>query len=187
MDVIQKYVVMYRIKQDKRVAQSANLIVMGLYQCLKSKNISEISVSELCGASTVSRSTFYRLFDSPVDVLSYVCDSLVEEISSDMASHRAMSKDKRALHTLRFLMDRCDFLELLFRSGRLDIMEQTFNNLREVFIPESTLTEREARYIYSSMIGALCSILMVWMRNGRKESAQELLDLYSGFIYSHRM
>ncbi len=187
MDMIQNHVVMYRIKQDKRIKQSADLIVGGLFQCLRSKNISEISVSELCGSSTVSRSTFYRLFDAPVDVLSYVCDCLVDEISRNISLNRSLPKEKRALHTLRFLMDRSDLLEMVFRSGKFDIMEQTFYNLREVFIPESELTEKEATYIYSSMIGALCCILMVWIRSGRKESAQELLDLYGRFIYSHKM
>ena len=67
---------MYRISADPRAVASAKKVIDGLENCLERKKLSDISVSEVCRLSGVGRATFYRLFDTPIDVLQYHSDLL---------------------------------------------------------------------------------------------------------------
>ena len=73
---------MYHINNDKRQIASAQKIVDGLTQCLSAKMMSEISVSDIATASGVSRSSFYRSFDTPMDVLAYASSTLIRSTIS---------------------------------------------------------------------------------------------------------
>lgn len=73
---------MYHIKSDKRARCSSDMICSAMLQTLGEKPFEEISVSDIQRCSTVSRSTFYRHFDSLEDVLALLCDRGFQEILS---------------------------------------------------------------------------------------------------------
>lgn len=56
-------------KANQRVVLSKRLLKEGLMELLKKKRIHEISVKELCEASGINRTTFYRHYQTPHDVL----------------------------------------------------------------------------------------------------------------------
>ena len=173
---------MYRIKDDKRVRLSAELICDGLKQCLQNKSIADISVIEVASVSGVGRSTFYRLFDAPVDVLTYMCDSMVSEMMSSGMHPDKNDSDAWNLHFLKFMMDHSDILESVLRSGRPDILYRAFSVLREAHSAlDSRLDDKELEYLNASFAAVMCSILYVWNRTGKTETARDLLDIFRKF------
>ena len=60
---------MYHISNDIRTQKSADLIANALNEYILKKDFTEITVTDLQKASSVSRSTFYRLFDNIVYIL----------------------------------------------------------------------------------------------------------------------
>ena len=172
---------MYHIKNDKRAVHSAECIKDAIIKQLKSKPITEIGVSEIAQESKVSRSTFYRLFDTPTDVLKYICDTLIEEIHENYSTSHATDKRGFVLNTLRFWMSHSDILEAILRSGRSDILQNSMEKMTEEdthvnFL--SNLNETETKYIRAYHAAALCSILFVWASLGKKETAEELYEIY---------
>lgn len=80
---------MYHIKEDKRSLRSAQLIYQGLLDCLEEKEFQQISISDIQRKSFVSRSTFYRLFDTLNDVLDYQIHLVfLETISKELTSSK---------------------------------------------------------------------------------------------------
>lgn len=77
---------MYHIQKDIRAQKSAKLIGEGMLKCLGEKRFEEISVSDVQRASSVGRSTFYRLFDNTADVLAYLCDGILSRPIGSMRS-----------------------------------------------------------------------------------------------------
>ena len=69
---------MYHIKSDKRSQASAVQIVRGLQECLKNTPLKAVTVSDIHRITGISRATFYRLFDTPEDVLVYQLDQMTE-------------------------------------------------------------------------------------------------------------
>ena len=175
---------MYRIKNDKRVRQSAELIREGLFRCLREKGLDQIGVSEIASASGVSRGTFYRIFDTPVDVLAYACDTLTAKAQERFARSGNPVDDKAFLFWLRFWLGESEVLEALYRSGRTDILEKSLYPYFKSFRPEplNAFTDTEMEYIGIAAASFLGGILTVWIRHGRKESPEELFGLYQRFL-----
>ena len=67
---------MYHIANDSRARKSAELIAQSVLALSKNKPADRLSIAAIQRASSVSRSTFYRLFDTPVDVLLWQMDQL---------------------------------------------------------------------------------------------------------------
>ena len=65
----------------KEQEKSAELVVNAFDECLKSHDFENMTITELCNASTISRATFYRLFDDLEDVAAYKCELFAEEFS----------------------------------------------------------------------------------------------------------
>lgn len=76
---------MYHIKEDRRMKQSAGKLLESMFVLLRSKGFGYVSVSDLRKHSGVSRSTFYRLFDTPVDIIAWGCDQYASTLKEEYA------------------------------------------------------------------------------------------------------
>lgn len=171
---------MYHIKEDKRSKTSAALVVDGLSKCLQDHEMSELTVSYISEMSGINRTTFYRLFDTPVDVLVYACDMLAERIIKDYMAVDLENKDEFVLFSLRYWREHYEILEAMFHCGRLDLVQQALEKHSERLIPEieAHFNQNEADYLRLAAAGALSGLLKAWMRHGKKESPEELFAIY---------
>lgn len=172
---------MYRIKDDKRIRQSADLICKGLTECLKSSPMSEVNVSAIAQASGVSRATFYRIFDTPADVLTLICDTMANDAIRSM--EEAVPKGKYAIlkFMIEFMMEHSDTLECLLKCGRPDMLHKSFSRLFDVALPShvfANLSPIETIYVKESIASFMCSVLFIWTKKGKRESADELISLF---------
>ena len=178
---------MYHIKPDKRSQTSAKLITEGLYRCLAEKNFSNITISDIQRASTVSRATFYRLFDNLADVLEYECDNafrqmLAQDKSANTAALQSASPFE-ALFTsfIDYWVKHTKLLDALMDSQRIDIMNTIFlshtDEIRAILVPNTDLTKKEVEYFVSVATGAIFGVFFAWTRNGKKETSTELIAL----------
>ncbi len=172
---------MYHISNDKRAAQSAALIYNGLLQCLEKKSFDQITVTDVQKASGVARTTVYRCFDNLSDILYWRCDLCFRE-----ALHSAKPKgipDEWQLMQgyFSYWTAHSDILKLLIDVNRQDIiyachmknakaLEQTYGTLPE-------MDESNARYFMAIRTGVTISILKAWLDGGRKESAEQLIQI----------
>lgn len=186
---------MYHIKEDKRQQATAEKIREGMRQCLSVKNMSEISVSDISEAAGVSRSTFYRSFDMPIDVLTYACDKVVDMIIHDYSDVNVRDTDEFILFTLRYWRQHSEILDALVHCDRMDIVHKAFQTRAEDIFGEIVLefrkdfTQTEIDYLTMGVIGLISNMLVVWMKHGKKETPEQMFDLYKKFfaIARHRL
>jgi len=137
---------MYHIKNDRRARKSAELICLGLMACLEEKNFDEITVSDIQRASSVSRSTFYRSFDTLPDVLSLLCDQGFEEIfSGSYAPAREMPLKEKVFS---YWFEHSRILVELVRIHRTDIFLNSFRKTALGLESLRFLAADPARYDY---------------------------------------
>jgi len=157
------------------------MIVDGLRDCLSDKHFTDIGVSELCGRAEVSRSTFYRLFDTTTDVLQYLVDSLVKE-----ASDRILAKGtKEGAEYIRFYLDFIEknipLFETILMSGRIDILSRALTDHATVLIPADLLgnfSTSELDYLKAFSSSAAVSLYRVNIQHGKTESAKDLWEVF---------
>jgi len=178
---------MYHIKNDKRQQDSALRLTKGLIECLRVRSMSEIGVSELCAASNVSRSTFYRMFDTPTDLLEYTSDTYVEKAIADYSNEVFRSEEDFVLYSLMYWKNHTDLLEAAINSGRIDIIRKSFYAHSEILVPmmASEFNKDELDYVLAGLAGLITSLLTLWIERGRKETPVQLFELYRKISNMH--
>lgn len=172
---------MYRIKQDKRILKSVTSICDGLYLCLKEKSFNSITVNEITEAAGVSRATFYRIFDSPLDILSYLCDQLISEVVTYLISVQHLSPAEIRKGSLQMWLDKADLISAIYNSGNPAILSDCLQNYLKssYFTGMGVITQNEMDYLQETLSTILDTVLRVWLRHNKKESAEDILALYS--------
>lgn len=175
---------MYHIADDKRQQATAEKIRNGLRSCLSVRSLTEISVSDICKAAGVSRSSFYRSFDMPLDVLSYACDKVADMIIKDYSSVQLTDSDDLVRFSLRYWRNHSDILEAAVNCDRMDIVGKAIENHSDKLVGElldivlNDFTKAEVDYIQMGVVGLISNLLAVWIRHGKKESPDQLYELY---------
>lgn len=67
------------VKINQRVAITQKMIQEGLIRLLGKKPLEKISITELCQEAGINRTTFYRYYEVPRDVLTQMQNEFFEE------------------------------------------------------------------------------------------------------------
>lgn len=171
---------MYHIGNDKRILNSAEQIYLGLEACMKKKNFDQITFSDISKASYVSRSTIYRIFDVPQDIIQFKCDQIYQEMDEYVANTPEFSVEEVSIRFLEVWMQHASFFEILVKTKNTSFivdkhfknMHQITSNLRLGEHKDPTYPEFMSAVLVLSAIG----VLEVWLRNGKKETSEELFE-----------
>lgn len=172
---------MYHIKEDRRSQASAESIAGGLQECLKTMPLKSITVSDIHRASGVSRATFYRLFDTPDDVLHYQFDRMAQEAGEMVDPLKQLER------TISQGMEYHEFIKALVDNRRFDLLyeytEKSFRRLdmqHALFSDSMSKVERE--YVLTNLSMAMVATLITWTRNGRRETAADVVEYLRRYV-----
>lgn len=169
---------MYHVGNDKRKIESAHLLLDSLFQLSKQKPFAMITISDLHRISGISRSTFYRLFDQPLDILAYQCDIIMEDIIQ-------LQESNGDYFTFLTIMahrwyENAKLLELIVWSQSIDLLYHSFAKYESeilTFIKIDSQDEVLASYIFYILVSSLLGTLQAWMKHDKKEKPEELLSI----------
>lgn len=172
---------MYHIRNDKRSRQSAELIYNGLLHCIKKKSFDQITISDLQKTSGVARTTFYRSFDNISDVLFWKCDLCFYEALVHDSQDAFMDEIELSRSYFSYWAKHSDILELLVQINRQDIIYachmKNADILQKRFGEIPGLPTAHGNYFMAIRTGFTISVLTAWMKGGRKESPEELVEI----------
>ena len=171
---------MYHIKPDKRSQASAAQIVQGLQECLKTTPLKTVTVSDLHRVTGISRATFYRLFDTPEDVLIYQLDQMTGAAAETYDAQSSLTSTQLLEQTISMGLQNHEFLRALVENGRHDLLfqytERSFRKLDSIkhIFPEG-MAQGERDFFIAHLSMAMVATQITWSRNGQKETAKDLL------------
>ena len=171
---------MYHIKSDKRSQTSAAQIVRGLQECLKTTPLKAITVSDLHRVTGISRATFYRLFDTPEDVLLYQMDQMTQGTAQVYEQYGHLATPQLLERTISMGLENHDFIKALAENGRHDLLfaytERSFRSMDAIksIFPEK-MEQKEREYIIAHLSMAMVATQITWARNGQQETPQDLI------------
>jgi AcrR family transcriptional regulator len=172
---------MYHIKQDQRSLLSAKMLQDGLSGCLSVRKYTDISISELCDTAHVSRTTFYRLFDSIDDLLQYTLDTLAQKAISQLNTGEAIPATNFLPRLFDFIKENMKLYETVIMSKRTDIMTSALHKIAtKVVYPEiqGDFSESEKDYLAALLISAAITMNQVNLSHGRKDTPEDLLKIF---------
>ena len=154
-----------------------------LFHLLEFKPFSAISVSELCREASVSRQTFYSLFDSKESVITYTlteyyCYSPETEGEGACRSLRKMCADYGA-----YLRSHADFLRTLVENDLIYLLyDGLYDSLLDCGCFLSDMTAEIRAYAADFLAGGFTSIARAYLRTGAQTEPQLLEELIVGLF-----
>lgn len=107
-------------KENQRIALTKRLLKESLLQLMSKKSVQNITVSELCSAAEINRSTFYNHYGCPADVLKEIETDVVtdlQQIWEEEGSAKNWPMNKRVEALCTYLQEHKKSAKLLFRDS----------------------------------------------------------------------
>ena len=169
---------MLHIKEDPRSQKTAEALGQAMLHCLKEKSLNEISVSDLHRETGIARSTFYRLFDTPEDVLEYLCAQYLKKMSSHFEGRTFANIRELSIASIELSLENDELLEVLVKNHRLELLTQMYAANFQHIISRVTilqnLTEDSTEYVLDLLYMTMATLQSTWIKRGRRESPEQL-------------
>jgi AcrR family transcriptional regulator len=169
---------MYHIKPDKRSQTSAQMIVNSFEQLIKQKPYTDITISDIQRHSSVSRSTFYRLFDNMDDIVIYLCDQRIQLPAGTLPIRYATDMFDCAQLLFQKWLNQEDLLALIVNIHREDIIYRScaqYLSLYENILLRDLQNTPIKRQNITSTIYVMVGMLVTWIHSGKKDSTEEMM------------
>lgn len=166
---------------DKR--KEANLrvkmsITNALFQLLKEKSISEISISEIIKKAGVARASFYRNYATKESVLTTLISDILDHYRSNLKNEGDYFYTYENIHmSFAYFQRYAEYVLDLHRYGYGSLILQKLNQFHEEVAGTMSVKSIERYKLYMYM-GSLYNTAMIWIQNGMKESIDEITDMF---------
>lgn len=144
-----------------------------LLQLLKTKDLSEISVTELTKTAGVARVTFYRNYNDMADIIFDYLENPKYGLPSPDTASFYLPQFIRSY--FEFFKDHQELVRCIQKNNLLPYLMVTLdNNIASQSYYMIAAYGFETQYEVSGLVGMFYKILMDWIRSGMKESIEEM-------------
>lgn len=158
------------IKNNKRKRDSIKKIERAFVDMLQSKEINQISVTDICKKTGLNRSTFYANFIDIYDL----ADKLREKLEQDFGEQFKDRTDNDATKMFRHIYENQLFYKTYFKLG--------YDEKHQSYVFDSVRAERDfcgkhIKYHIEFFRNGINSIIKMWLANGCVESPEEMAEI----------
>lgn len=153
-----------------------NYIFEAYHNLLKKQPCSEISVSDICKKAGVSRMSFYRNFKSKEDLISKSIEKIRKELKSNLIKY---DKINQYIVTREIFITAQSYKDTFNAFRNSNYAEQFVDVISDKlfsFAPQDIINPSR-KYTPVFFFSALAGVLNAWIRNGTKETPEEMAKL----------
>ena len=179
-------------KDDRRVKYTKMVLRDSLVKLLSEKDISRISIKEICESADVNRATFYAHYADQYDLLEKVENELLENIRSYLSGHEndglprsdtewSVTVDM-VTKIFDYLKENASLCKLMLTDKRNMDFQKRFMTL--VYDPyflrmanEGVYDREEMAYVYSFTLMGFVGAVQTWLDNGMNQSSRAFAEL----------
>ena len=176
-------------KMDRRVRKTRALLLNGLVQLMKEKDIKDISVKELSDLVDINRGTFYLHYNDIYDMVRKIEKELFVEFNSIL--DRDMPKDAKPDFPNATLVDIFTFLErhrelaqvMLGPHGDLAFVNHLKNLVKERLLQLlDPFSSETSEYYYAFITSGCIGVIQIWLASPTPHSPEYMAKLCSGIL-----
>ncbi len=158
------------VKNNKRKRESIDKIEKAFINMLQSKDIKNISVTDICKETGLNRSTFYANFIDVYDL----ADKLREKLEKDFDSQFTETANQSAEAMFRHIYENQIFYKTYFKLG-YDERHQTY--IYDTLRAENDFKGKHIKYHIEFFRNGLNSIIKMWLADGCRETPEEMAEI----------
>ena len=176
-----KFINMYK-GTNKTALLSQQQIADAFFRLLKEYPYSSVSISAICKEACISRQTFYSLFESKENLVTYMLSKKHRFTPGSVCCHGTMTIEELSREYSSFIIERRDFLKLLVQNDIIYLMhESMYKSFIEcsIFLPgmDEKMREFGAEFVSSGLSG----IAKIYVEN-ENTTCSELEDIISSLF-----
>lgn len=160
---------------NKRRRESRKRVEMAFVKLLQQKEFNEITVTEVCKDAGVNRTTFYANYLDLYDLADAVQKRLEEEVFELYSEEREAKRSSNDfLKLFRHIRENQLFYKTYFKlgmDGRYRITEYDIEQAAQRY------GNRHIEYHMEFFRSGFNAIIKLWLRNGCRESPEEMFDI----------
>lgn len=183
-------------KVDRRVKYTKMVLKESFIELLEKKDISQITIKEICEDADINRSTFYAHYNDQYDLLRKIENEFLDNINENLEEFDQDYDNMNAILTaekiFEYLKENAKLCKLLLSErGDFSFQKQLMMLVYDKIITEITdnnISKEDAEYVYSFTITGSVGLVQKWLNDGMKKSprfmAEMVIKLVFGLINS---
>ena len=176
------------MKGNQRIALTKRLLQEALLRLMNRKPLDKISITELCDEAGINRTTFYRHYYTPHDVLLSMELDFINRFISSVNFENAKDIKTFTEELLTYLYENSELLKIFIKNNSADDLIQLINYMYEKIIEEknsfAVISDVEnLRLISSYIIGGGYFMLQCWLSEDIQKTPKEISELILSFMH----
>lgn len=178
-------------KNDLRVKKTKNALYNTLMELMKAKSFEEIKVSDICNAALINRSTFYAHYNDKYELLKDAIDNLKNSLIEELNKNVKTSNTKEYyLEMISILLNHIEEKRSIYQqimlnnrnSIMVDILYDVLDHDITSKIKKAKSEKIPGEIIAKFYIGAVFNVCLIFLKNEKKYSKQEILEYLNRLI-----
>ena len=174
------------VKDDRRVKYTKMVLKDSFINLLEKKNISQITVKEICEKADINRATFYSHYTDVYDLLKKTENELLENVNVYLL--QLYNKGKNVNETeltekiFAYIKENAKLCRLLLSergdlSFQKKIMILVYDKIINDLTDNSNISKEDAEYVYSFAITGCVGLVQKWLDEDMKKSPRFMSEM----------
>lgn len=177
-------------KIDRRKKYTRKVLKESLINLLQKKQISSITIKEICDLADINRSTFYAHYSNQYDLLNSIEEEFIKDLVGTLNEYNC-SKDEDALlmteKLFEYIAKKSDICQTLLsensdihfqKKGMMITQQYIFNN----WFTDSQLDQDKYEYINLFLVSGSIHVIKNWLENKQNKTPKEMAQIINNFI-----
>ena len=167
-------------RKQKQIDRSKAWLAEAMVKLLRTHELSEISISQLCRTAGVGRQTYYRHFASKLDVIDYIFNQINElMLEAGFKAYRENpGTEAFEVEAMKILRQHREIALLGHKKDIYPLTTERFEEARKFIESSTNFFEDEDPYQYEFRAGAISRVLFAWIENGMVESPESMAKIF---------
>jgi len=178
-------------KEDRRIRYTKMVIKESFLNLLEKKDISQITVKEICEDADINRATFYSHYTDVYDLLKKIEDEFLDNVNAYLSQLDKKEKNADdytlAERIFDYIKDNAKLCRLLlsergdisFQKKIMTIVYDTISELTDI----NKISKEDADYVYSFTITGCVGIVQKWFDDNMKKSSRFMSETVIKLTY----
>ena len=175
-------------KMDARIINSKKYLKEALLSLLTETKISDIKVVSLCKRAEINRATFYSHYNNVYELFNETINEFMNDICKYVVklNENINKGEKKTIykHLIKYIDKNSDIFIMFFENSKnIELTNEQYYNLQlKIHQKIKSNSEMLSKYIANYYIYSGGSILYTWIKNGKKETHEEICRILIAFI-----
>lgn len=178
------------VKGNRRIIYTKKAIKDSLINLLETKEIHQVTVTDICKNADINRGTFYTHYKDAYDLLESMEDELFNQVLEYINENPIEDyKDSLLIKALELISENKDLCKVLFCKQRddrfLDRLIYLANkaNFEHIYNNSNKLNKAHFNYYIRHAVGGGVAIVQAWLENDLPESPAEIVKILNSMSY----